>query len=76
LPRAFSAFLASVFVLSPYLTISLIIVRVGANREIKKVVEAYWGGKVPAEEIEKVSAEVKKHSWTELKQRGVDFIPR
>ncbi|KAJ8093017.1 methionine-synthesizing 5- methyltetrahydropteroyltriglutamate--homocysteine methyltransferase [Marasmius tenuissimus] len=49
--------------------------RIGANREIKKVVEAYWAGKVSAEEVTKVSAEVKKTNWTELKQRGVDFIP-
>ncbi|KAI4525692.1 cobalamin-independent synthase [Schizophyllum commune] len=49
--------------------------RIGANREIKKVVEAYWGGKVPAEEVTKVSAEVKKATWTGLKERGVDIIP-
>ncbi|KAK7038688.1 methionine-synthesizing 5-methyltetrahydropteroyltriglutamate--homocysteine methyltransferase [Paramarasmius palmivorus] len=49
--------------------------RIGANREIKKVVEAYWAGKVTADEVTKVSAEVKKTNWTELKQRGVDFIP-
>ncbi|KAK1230909.1 methionine-synthesizing 5- methyltetrahydropteroyltriglutamate--homocysteine methyltransferase [Marasmius sp. AFHP31] len=49
--------------------------RIGANREVKKVVEAYWAGKVSAEEVTKVSAEVKKTNWTELKQRGVDFIP-
>ena len=38
--------------------------------------EAYWGGKVPAEEVTKVSAEVKKATWTGLKERGVDIIPR
>ncbi|KAJ3716636.1 cobalamin-independent synthase [Lentinula raphanica] len=49
--------------------------RIGANREIKKVVEAYWAGKTSAEEVTKVAAEVKKFNWTELKQRGVTFIP-
>lgn len=48
----------------------------GANREIKKVVEAYWAGKTNAEEVTKVAAEVKKTNWTELKQRGVTYIPR
>ncbi|KAF5365207.1 hypothetical protein D9758_005463 [Tetrapyrgos nigripes] len=49
--------------------------RIGANREIKKVVEGYWAGKTSADEVNKVSATVKKTNWTELKQRGVDYIP-
>ena len=48
----------------------------GANREIKKAVEAYWAGKLSADELTKVAAEVKKTTWTSLKERGVDFIPR
>lgn len=48
----------------------------GPNREIKKVVEAYWAGKTNAEEVTKVAAEVKKLNWTELQQRGVTYIPR
>jgi 5-methyltetrahydropteroyltriglutamate--homocysteine methyltransferase len=48
----------------------------GPNREIKKAVEAYWGGKLSAEELTKVAAEVRKGSWTAVKARGVDFIPR
>ncbi|KAK7449196.1 methionine-synthesizing 5-methyltetrahydropteroyltriglutamate--homocysteine methyltransferase [Stygiomarasmius scandens] len=49
--------------------------RIGANREIKKVVEAYWAGKTTADEVTKVAATVKKTSWSELKQRGVTYIP-
>ncbi|KAI0091982.1 5-methyltetrahydropteroyltriglutamate-homocysteine S-methyltransferase [Irpex rosettiformis] len=49
--------------------------RIGANREIKKAVEAYWAGKLSADELTKVAAEVKKTTWTSLKERGVDFIP-
>ncbi|PSR90692.1 hypothetical protein PHLCEN_2v4841 [Hermanssonia centrifuga] len=49
--------------------------RIGANREVKKAVEAYWAGKLSADELTKVAAEVKKTSWTSLKERGVDLIP-
>jgi len=48
----------------------------GANREVKKAVEAYWAGKLSAEELTKAAADVKKSSWTSLKERGVDLIPR
>lgn len=48
----------------------------GANREVKKAVEAYWAGKLSADELTKVAADVKKTSWTDLKERGVDLVPR
>ena len=43
---------------------------------MKKAVEAYWAGKISADELTKAAAEVKKTSWTSLKERGVDLIPR
>ncbi|OBZ70303.1 putative 5-methyltetrahydropteroyltriglutamate--homocysteine methyltransferase [Grifola frondosa] len=49
--------------------------RIGANREVKKAVEAYWAGKISAEELNKAAADVKKACWTSLKERGVDLIP-
>ncbi|KAH8113229.1 cobalamin-independent methionine synthase [Phellopilus nigrolimitatus] len=49
--------------------------RIGANREVKKAVEAYWAGKISADELTKAASEVKKYNWTNLKARGVDFIP-
>ncbi|KAI0702871.1 cobalamin-independent methionine synthase [Cytidiella melzeri] len=49
--------------------------RIGANREIKKAIEAYWAGISSADELTKVAADVKKTTWTSLKERGVDFIP-
>jgi 5-methyltetrahydropteroyltriglutamate--homocysteine methyltransferase len=49
--------------------------RIGANREIKKAVEAYWAGKLTAEELHKAAAGVRKANWTQLKERGVDYIP-
>ncbi|KAF9055469.1 cobalamin-independent methionine synthase [Hymenopellis radicata] len=47
----------------------------GANREVKKAVEAYWAGKISAAELTKAAADVKKASWTSVKAQGVDFIP-
>ncbi|KAJ7665505.1 cobalamin-independent synthase [Mycena rosella] len=49
--------------------------RIGANREVKKAVEAYWAGKISAEDLTKAAADVKKTSWSSIKARGVDFIP-
>ncbi|OJA13835.1 hypothetical protein AZE42_00521 [Rhizopogon vesiculosus] len=49
--------------------------RIGANREVKKAVEAYWAGKISADDLTKAAAEVKKSSWTNIKDRGVDLIP-
>ncbi|KIJ70057.1 hypothetical protein HYDPIDRAFT_142979 [Hydnomerulius pinastri MD-312] len=49
--------------------------RIGANREVKKAVEAYWAGKLSAEDLVKAAADVKKASWTSLKERNVNLIP-
>ncbi|KAJ6515777.1 cobalamin-independent synthase [Mycena sanguinolenta] len=49
--------------------------RIGANREVKKAVEAYWAGKISVDDLTKAAADVKKTSWTSIKARGVDFIP-
>jgi len=49
---------------------------IGANREVKKAVEAYWAGKISADDLTKAAADVKKASWTSVKSKGVDFVPR
>ncbi|KAF8238793.1 cobalamin-independent methionine synthase [Tricholoma matsutake] len=49
--------------------------RIGANREVKKAVEAYWAGKISADDLTKASAEVKKASWTSVNAHGVNFVP-
>ena len=43
---------------------------------MKKAVEAYWAGKISADDLVKAAADVRKTSWTSLKERGVDLIPR
>ncbi|KAH8831585.1 cobalamin-independent methionine synthase [Flagelloscypha sp. PMI_526] len=49
--------------------------RIGANREIKKAVEAYWAGKISADDLTKTASEIKKVSWESVKAAGVDYIP-
>ncbi|KAF9008958.1 cobalamin-independent synthase [Cyathus striatus] len=49
--------------------------RIGANREVKKAVEAYWAGKISADDLTKAAADVKKDNWSNIKSRGVDFVP-
>ena len=50
--------------------------RTGANREVKKAVEAYWAGSLSSDELTKAAAKVKSGNWTEIKARNVDFVPR
>lgn len=52
------------------------ILSLGANREVKKAVEAYWAGKISADDLTKASALVKSASWNSVKSKGVDYIPR
>ncbi|KZS98048.1 5-methyltetrahydropteroyltriglutamate-homocysteine S-methyltransferase [Sistotremastrum niveocremeum HHB9708] len=49
--------------------------RIGANREVKKAVEAYWAGKITADELTKAASETKKSNWTSIKAHGVDIVP-
>lgn len=51
-------------------------VNLGPKREIKFAVESYWGGKSSAEDLQKVAEEIRKQSWTNVKAKGVDYIPR
>lgn len=62
--------------ISMNVTYTLAHIMTGANREVKKAVEAYWAGKLSADELTKAAADVKKASWTSLKDRGVNLIPR
>jgi hypothetical protein len=48
----------------------------GANREVKKAVESYWAGKITADQLTQVAADVKKSNWTSLKTSGVTYVPR
>ncbi|GAA5968355.1 hypothetical protein JCM8115_006527 [Rhodotorula mucilaginosa] len=49
--------------------------RVGAKREVKKASEAYWAGKISAEELQKVAKEQRLVRWQTLRDQGIDVIP-
>lgn len=41
----------------------------------KKASEAYWAGKISAEELQKVAKEQRLQRWQTLQQQGVEIIP-
>ncbi|MCI0515579.1 5-methyltetrahydropteroyltriglutamate--homocysteine S-methyltransferase, partial [candidate division KSB1 bacterium] len=49
--------------------------RIGAKRELKKAVEAYWKGTISREELEKTSSELKQIHWQKQQAAGINFIP-
>ncbi|RMZ87692.1 hypothetical protein DV736_g5084, partial [Chaetothyriales sp. CBS 134916] len=49
--------------------------RIGANRELKKVTEAYWNGKSSQEELLKEGKRLRLEHWKLQKDAGVDIIP-
>lgn len=49
--------------------------RIGGQRELKKVTEAYWQGKVSVEELLAKGKELRAHNWKLQKDAGVDVIP-
>ena len=49
--------------------------RIGPNRELKKITEAYWSGKTSVDELQKVAKQIRHDNWTLQKQQGVDSIP-
>lgn len=48
--------------------------RIGAQRELKKITEAYWGGKATAEELLQTGKDIRAHNWKLQKAAGVDII--
>ncbi|ROO60524.1 methionine synthase (B12-independent) [Micromonospora sp. Llam0] len=49
--------------------------RIGADRELKKVLEAYWAGGIGAEELERTAAELRSEVWRTLADARLDAIP-
>jgi 5-methyltetrahydropteroyltriglutamate--homocysteine methyltransferase len=47
----------------------------GANRELKKATEAYWGGKLSQEELLAEGKRLRQAHWKIQKDAGVDLIP-
>lgn len=49
--------------------------RIGAQRELKKVTESYWAGKVSVEELLATGKQLRETNWNLQKAAGVDVIP-
>lgn len=49
--------------------------RIGEFRELKKITESYWSGKVSQEELLKVGKQIRETNWKLQKAAGVDIIP-
>lgn len=49
--------------------------RIGGQRELKKVTESYWQGKVGVDELLAKGKEIRAHNWKLQKEAGVDLIP-
>ncbi|MCM4076106.1 5-methyltetrahydropteroyltriglutamate--homocysteine S-methyltransferase [Paractinoplanes hotanensis] len=49
--------------------------RIGANRELKKAVEAYWAGTIDAAALERTAAGLRAEVWQTLRNARLDAIP-
>lgn len=49
--------------------------RIGAQRELKRAVEAYWAGKQTAEELQATGRELRAAHWRRQAANGLRFVP-
>ncbi|EPY50973.1 homocysteine methyltransferase [Schizosaccharomyces cryophilus OY26] len=49
--------------------------RIGKNRELKKATEAYWSGKISADELQTAAKSLRLEHWKLQKAQGVDIVP-
>ena len=49
--------------------------RIGANRELKWAVEAYWAGKIDRDELLARAARIRRGNWEMQMQAGISHIP-
>ncbi|MBY8856123.1 5-methyltetrahydropteroyltriglutamate--homocysteine S-methyltransferase [Nocardia sp. CA2R105] len=49
--------------------------RIGPNRELKRAVEAYWGGRIDAAELHRVAADLRTAQLTSMHTAGLDSVP-
>jgi len=48
--------------------------RIGAHRELKRAVEAYWKGEIDAAALESTGRELRARHWQAQRDAGLDFI--
>ncbi|MFP3958634.1 MAG: 5-methyltetrahydropteroyltriglutamate--homocysteine S-methyltransferase [Spirochaetaceae bacterium] len=49
--------------------------RIGARRELKKALEAYWSGAISEEALEEAASDIRRANWKLQAEAGFDFIP-
>lgn len=49
--------------------------RIGSRRELKKACENFWAGKISAQALAQVGAEIRRANWQLQKAAGIDLIP-
>ncbi|HEX8135750.1 MAG TPA: 5-methyltetrahydropteroyltriglutamate--homocysteine S-methyltransferase, partial [Actinomycetes bacterium] len=49
--------------------------RIGDRRELKAATEGYWAGRVPAEELQATAGELRRQSWTFLRDAELGQVP-
>jgi 5-methyltetrahydropteroyltriglutamate--homocysteine methyltransferase len=49
--------------------------RIGANRELKRAVEAYWAGRIDADGLAGIAAGLRAEVWQTLRDARLDAIP-
>ncbi|WP_319559416.1 5-methyltetrahydropteroyltriglutamate--homocysteine S-methyltransferase [Marispirochaeta sp.] len=48
--------------------------RIGENRELKKALEQYWTGKIPAKELHEKARAIREKNWLLQQRLGIDLI--
>ncbi|HEV3266159.1 MAG TPA: 5-methyltetrahydropteroyltriglutamate--homocysteine S-methyltransferase [Acidimicrobiales bacterium] len=49
--------------------------RIGAGRSLKLALEAFWAGKIPTEELQRIAAGIRQYNWQVLSDADIDFLP-
>jgi 5-methyltetrahydropteroyltriglutamate--homocysteine methyltransferase len=49
--------------------------RIGAQRELKRAVEAYWAGKSTVKELEEIGRQLRARHWQVQADAGLDLVP-
>lgn len=49
--------------------------RIGADRELKKALEAYWRTEIDQQQLQQVGRELRQKHWQLQHEAGLDFIP-
>ncbi|MGW3206096.1 5-methyltetrahydropteroyltriglutamate--homocysteine S-methyltransferase [Streptomyces sp. NPDC001135] len=49
--------------------------RQGRNRELKKAIEGYWKGRVTADSLRATAAGLRRGTWQQLTDAGIDEVP-